>query len=186
MIKTLRDFDLENKKVIIRCDLNVPIKDNKIEVDISNSFVIYIDELINKEYIRRRAAKYCHSFDTLSDEVQDKVIERIWNRLKRNAPEKTEEAKPANREELKQKIEDYFARRDGLEFSTEEVAEDLASLLSGEESELNEDSADNKKLICTSLGGLSLGPIGLLAVEGLLNTKKGLKWLKGKRISSKK
>lgn len=141
---------------------------------------------INKEYIRRRAAKYCHSFDTLSDEVQDKVIERIWNRLKRNAPEKTEEAKPTNREELKQKIEDYFARRDGLEFSTEEVAEDLASLLSGEESELNEDSADIKKLICTSLGGLSLGPIGLLAVEGLLNTKKGLKWLKGKRISSKK
>jgi DNA-directed RNA polymerase subunit F len=141
---------------------------------------------INKEYIRRRAAKYCHSFDTLSDEVQDKVIERIWNRLKRNAPEKTEEAKPANREELKQKIEDYFAHRDGLEFSTAEVAEDLASLLSGEESELNEDSTDIKKFICTSLGGLTLGPIGLLAVEGLLNTKKGLKWLKGKRISSKK
>lgn len=141
---------------------------------------------INKEYIRRRAAKYCHSFDTLSDEVQDKVIERIWNRLKRNAPEKTEEAKLANREELKQKIEDYFAHREGLEFSTEEVAEDLASLLSGEESELNEDSTDIKKLICTSLGGLALGPVGLLAAEGLLNTKKGLKWLKGKRISSKK
>lgn len=144
---------------------------------------------INKEYIRRRAAKYCHSFDTLSDEVQDKVIERIWNRLKRNAPEKTEEAKPASREELKQKIEDYFAHREGLEFTTEEVAEDLAILLSDEESELNEkdmSSTDIKKAIISGLSGLTLGPIGLLAAEGLLNSKKGLKWLKGKRISSKK
>lgn len=30
MKKTIRDFDLENKKVLIRCDFNVPIKDNKI------------------------------------------------------------------------------------------------------------------------------------------------------------
>ena len=30
MIKTLKDLELENKKVIIRCDLNVPIKDGKI------------------------------------------------------------------------------------------------------------------------------------------------------------
>lgn len=30
MIKTLKDIDLENKKVIIRCDLNVPIKDGVI------------------------------------------------------------------------------------------------------------------------------------------------------------
>ena len=144
---------------------------------------------INKEYIRRRAAKYCHSFDTLSDEVQDKVIERIWNRLKRNAPEKTEEAKPTNREELKQKIEDYFARRDGLEFSTEEVAEDLASLLSDEEQEINEKSGSKtsnwRKEIAACLGGLTLGPIGLIATNELPNLKKGLKKLIGKRIQSK-
>ncbi len=30
MKKTIRDFDLKNKKVIIRCDFNVPIKDGKI------------------------------------------------------------------------------------------------------------------------------------------------------------
>ncbi len=30
MIKTLKDIDIENKKVIIRCDLNVPIKNGEI------------------------------------------------------------------------------------------------------------------------------------------------------------
>ena len=30
MKKTIRDYDLNNKKVIIRCDFNVPIKDGKI------------------------------------------------------------------------------------------------------------------------------------------------------------
>ena len=30
MKKTIRDFDLNNKKVLIRCDFNVPIKENKI------------------------------------------------------------------------------------------------------------------------------------------------------------
>lgn len=30
MKKTIQDFDLENKRVIIRCDLNVPLKDRKI------------------------------------------------------------------------------------------------------------------------------------------------------------
>ena len=33
MKKTIRDFDLKNKKVIIRVDFNVPIKDNKITDD---------------------------------------------------------------------------------------------------------------------------------------------------------
>ena len=33
MIKTIKDFDLNNKKVIIRCDFNVPIKDGKIMDD---------------------------------------------------------------------------------------------------------------------------------------------------------
>ena len=30
MKKTIKDFDLENKRVIIRCDLNVPMKDGVI------------------------------------------------------------------------------------------------------------------------------------------------------------
>ena len=29
-MKTLKDLNIDNKKVIIRCDLNVPIEDNKI------------------------------------------------------------------------------------------------------------------------------------------------------------
>jgi len=33
MKKTIRDYDLNNKKVIIRCDFNVPIKDGKIVDD---------------------------------------------------------------------------------------------------------------------------------------------------------
>lgn len=33
MKRTIRDYDLEDKKVIIRCDFNVPIKDNKITDD---------------------------------------------------------------------------------------------------------------------------------------------------------
>ena len=30
MKKTIEDFDLDNKRVIIRCDLNVPIENGKI------------------------------------------------------------------------------------------------------------------------------------------------------------
>ena len=33
MKKTLKDYELENKKVIIRCDFNVPMKDGKITDD---------------------------------------------------------------------------------------------------------------------------------------------------------
>ena len=33
MKKTIKDYNLENKKVIIRCDFNVPIKDGKIVDD---------------------------------------------------------------------------------------------------------------------------------------------------------
>ena len=33
MKKTIRDYDLNGKKVIIRCDFNVPIKDGKITDD---------------------------------------------------------------------------------------------------------------------------------------------------------
>ena len=33
MKKTIKDFDLNGKKVIIRCDLNVPMKDNVITDD---------------------------------------------------------------------------------------------------------------------------------------------------------
>ena len=33
MKKTIRDYDLNNKRVIIRCDFNVPVKDGKITDD---------------------------------------------------------------------------------------------------------------------------------------------------------
>ena len=38
MIKTVKDIDIDNKKVIIRCDFNVPIKDGVIVDDNSISF----------------------------------------------------------------------------------------------------------------------------------------------------
>ena len=33
MKKTIRDFDFDNKKVIVRCDFNVPIKNKEIVDD---------------------------------------------------------------------------------------------------------------------------------------------------------
>ena len=41
MKKTIRDFDLCNKKVIIRCDFNVPMLDGKILDD--NRIIQYIE-----------------------------------------------------------------------------------------------------------------------------------------------
>ena len=32
-MKTIKDMDINNKTVLIRCDLNVPIKDGNIEDD---------------------------------------------------------------------------------------------------------------------------------------------------------
>lgn len=144
---------------------------------------------MNKEYIKRRAAKYCHSFDSLPEEVQNKVVERIWNRLKKNAT--TEDTKPTNREELKQKIVDYFNNNNILQVSIEDVAEDLASIASGEELTISEKDmsltgGDFRKAALTALSGAMLGPIGLLASKGLLDSPKGLKWLKGKKIKGKK
>ena len=43
MKKTIRDFDLKNKKVIIRCDFNVPIKDGQIIDD--NRIVMALDTI---------------------------------------------------------------------------------------------------------------------------------------------
>lgn len=52
MKKTIKDFELENKKVLIRCDFNVPIKDNKIVDD--NRIVTSIPTI---EYALDKGAK---------------------------------------------------------------------------------------------------------------------------------
>lgn len=51
-MKTLRDLNIDNKKVIIRCDLNVPIEDNKIT---DNTRIVKSLKTIN--YCLERASK---------------------------------------------------------------------------------------------------------------------------------
>ena len=51
-MKTLKDLNIDNKKVIIRCDLNVPIEDNKI---LDNTRIIKSLKTIN--YVLDRASK---------------------------------------------------------------------------------------------------------------------------------
>lgn len=51
-MKTLKDLNIDNKKVIIRCDLNVPIEDNKI---LDNTRIIRSLKTIN--YALERASK---------------------------------------------------------------------------------------------------------------------------------
>lgn len=43
MKKTIRDYDLKDKKVIIRCDFNVPIKDGQIIDD--NRIIMSLDTI---------------------------------------------------------------------------------------------------------------------------------------------
>ena len=52
MKKTIRDFDLNKKRVLIRCDFNVPIKDGIITDD--NRIV---ESLQTIEYARSKGAK---------------------------------------------------------------------------------------------------------------------------------
>ena len=47
-MKTLKDLNIDNKKVIIRCDLNVPIEDNKIT---DNTRIIKSLKTINYCYV---------------------------------------------------------------------------------------------------------------------------------------
>lgn len=51
-MKTLKDLNIDNKKVIIRCDLNVPMEDNKI---LDNTRIIKSLKTIN--YVIERASK---------------------------------------------------------------------------------------------------------------------------------
>lgn len=105
MKKTIKDFDLNGKKVIIRCDLNVPMKDNLIEDDtrikssvrtikyaISNGAKVILlshlgkvkteeDKLNNSLYpVSVRLSEYLEkkvafSYDTRSNKLSDMVNE---------------------------------------------------------------------------------------------------------------
>lgn len=150
------------------------------------------DSEINKDYIKRRASKYYHSFDNLSEEIKDKVIERIWNRLKRESPAKEETTSGMSREELRQKIEDYFNKSGQIKFSIQDVAEDLSVALSNEEPEIKEADADSfSSMTAKILGGAVLGPLGMMAADKFIKPdtpKKAAKYIAGlikKRLGSK-
>jgi len=74
MKKTIRDFDLKNKKVLMRCDFNVPIKDGKIVDD--NRIVTSIPTI---EYALNNGAKvilFSHLGRVKSEE--DKVKNTLY------------------------------------------------------------------------------------------------------------
>ena len=74
MIKTVRDINLNNKKVLIRCDFNVPIKDGVI-TDLTNRVII----------VTYKDVDYRESFNIgtiLSDNNIDVRVEGNWTSLK--------------------------------------------------------------------------------------------------------
>jgi len=107
MKKTIRDFNLKNKKVIIRCDFNVPIKDGKIIDDtrIKNSLetikyaidknakVILLSHLgrikeesdklkNNLDVVAKRLSKLLNKKVTFVDEVVGEKVETAISRMK--------------------------------------------------------------------------------------------------------
>ena len=107
MKKTIRDFNLKNKKVIIRCDFNVPIKDGKIIDDtrIKNSLetikyaidknakVILLSHLgrikeesdklkNNLDVVAKRLSKLLNKKVTFVDEVVGEKVETAISKMK--------------------------------------------------------------------------------------------------------
>lgn len=107
MKKTIRDFNLKNKKVIIRCDFNVPIKDGKIIDDtrIKNSLetikyaidknakVILLSHLgrikeesdkvkNNLDVVAKRLSKLLNKKVTFIDEVVGEKVETAISKMK--------------------------------------------------------------------------------------------------------
>ncbi len=108
MKKTIRDYDLEDKKVIIRCDFNVPIKDNKITDDNrikmsletikyaidNNAKVILMSHLGRVEtkqdkeknslkIVADRLSELLNQYVIFIDETRGKKLENAINSLKR-------------------------------------------------------------------------------------------------------
>ena len=52
-MKTIRDFDVENKRVLVRCDFNVPLNGTRILDDFRIKKVIP-----TIEYLTKRKAKF--------------------------------------------------------------------------------------------------------------------------------
>ena len=86
-MKTLKDLNIDNKKVIIRCDLNVPIEDNKIT---DNTRIIKSLKTIN--YVLERASRviilsHLGRIKTIEDKAKNSlklVAEELSKELNQN------------------------------------------------------------------------------------------------------
>jgi len=81
MLRTIRDVNLKNKKVLLRCDFNVPIKDKKI----SDDFRI-VSSLPTIKYLLKQNCKIiliCHLGRPEGKVVEDLRVDPIAQRLEK-------------------------------------------------------------------------------------------------------
>lgn len=82
-MKTIKDFDVKNKRVLVRCDFNIPLDEKG---DITDDFRIK-QTIPTIEYLLKNEAKVI----LMSHLAGDKHLDVIWKRVKKYLKTKTEE-----------------------------------------------------------------------------------------------
>jgi len=82
-VKTIKDFDVKNKRVLVRCDFNIPLDEKG---DITDDFRIK-QTIPTIEYLLKNEAKVI----LMSHLAGDKHLDVIWKRVKKYLKTKTEE-----------------------------------------------------------------------------------------------
>ncbi len=83
MMKTLKDFDVKNKRVLVRCDFNIPLDEKG---DIADDFRIK-QTIPTIEYLLRNGAKAI----LMSHLAGNRDLDVIWKRVKKYLKTKAEE-----------------------------------------------------------------------------------------------